>query len=82
MTDKLRNYGVVHRELMPETIHIMKKYANNIAELLHQPIRVREEGMRRSDVSEFTSVKQAQRFSNTQAAVYNPFNFGRHLVSA
>ena len=86
MTDKLRSYGVAHRELSgapsSETIHNMEKYANNRAELSHQPTRVRERVMRRSDVSEFKSMKQAQRFLNTHAAVYNLFNLGRHLVSA
>tara|TARA_B110000116_G_scaffold89243_1_gene77587 strand:+ start:363 stop:692 length:330 start_codon:yes stop_codon:yes gene_type:complete len=77
VTDKLRSYGVAHRELIPETIHNMEKYANNRAELSHQPTRVRERGMRK-----FKSVKQAQRFLNTHAAVYNLFNLGRHLVSA
>ena len=82
VTDKLRSYGVAHRVLIPETIHNMEKYANNRAELSHQPTRVRERGMRRSDVSEFKSVKQAQRFLDVHAAVYNLFNLGRHLVSA
>ena len=77
VTDKLRSYGVAHRELIPETIHNTEKYANNRAELSHQPTRVRERGMRK-----FKSVKQAQRFLNTHAAVYNLFNLGRHLVSA
>jgi putative transposase len=36
VTDKLRGYGVAHRELMPETIHDTNKYANNRAELSHQ----------------------------------------------
>ena len=77
VTDKLRSYGVAHRELIPKTIHNMEKYANNRAELSHQPTRVRERGMRR-----FKSMKQAQRFLNAHAAVYNLFNLGRHLVSA
>jgi putative transposase len=77
VTDKLRSYGVAHRELTPETIHNTEKYANNRAELSHQPTRVRERGMRK-----FKSMKQAQRFLNTHAAVYNLFNLGRHLVSA
>ena len=47
VTDKLRSYGVAHRELMPETIHDTTQYANNRAELSHQPTRVRERGMRR-----------------------------------
>jgi putative transposase len=77
VTDKLRSYGVAHRELIPETIHNMEKYANNRAELSHQPTRVRERVMRK-----FKSVKQAQRFLNTHAVVYNLFNLGRHLISA
>jgi putative transposase len=77
VTDKLRSYGVAHRELMPETIHDTTQYANNRAELSHQPTRVRERGMRC-----FKSTRQAQRFLGVHAAVYNLFNLGRHLVSA
>ena len=77
VTDKLRSYGVAHRELIPDTIHDTSQYANNRAELSHQPTRVRERGMRR-----FKSTRQAQRFLSTHAAVYNLFNLGRHLVSA
>jgi putative transposase len=77
VTDKLRSYGVGHRELIPETIHNMEKYANNRAELSQQPTRVRERVMRK-----FKSMRQAQRFLNTHAAVYNLFNLGRHLVTA
>ncbi len=47
VTDKLRTYGVAHRELIPETIHDTSQYANNRAELSHQSTRVRERGMRR-----------------------------------
>ena len=77
VTDKLRSYGVAHRELIPNTIHDTSQYANNRAELSHQPTRVRERGMRR-----FKSVQQAQRFLNVHAAIYNLFNLGRHLISA
>ena len=77
VTDKLRSYGVAHRELIPDTIHDTSQYANNRAELSHQPTRVRERGMRR-----FKSTQQAQRFLTVHAAVYNLFNLGRHLVSA
>ena len=77
VTDKLRSYGVAHRELIPDTIHDTSQYANNRAELSHQPTRVRERDMRR-----FKSTNQAQRFLCTHAAVYNLFNLGRHLVSA
>jgi putative transposase len=33
VTDKLRSYGVAHRELIPNTIHDTSQYANNRAEL-------------------------------------------------
>lgn len=45
-TDKLRSYGVAHRELIPETINDTSQYANNRCELSHVPTRVRERGMR------------------------------------
>ena len=77
ITDKLRSYGVAHRDVAPDATHDTSQYANNRAELSHQPTRVRERGMRR-----FKSAHQAQRFLNTRAAVYNLFNLGRHLTSA
>ena len=77
VTDKLRSYGVAHRELIPDSIHDTSQYANNRAELSHQPTRVRERGMRR-----FKSIAQAQRFLGVHSAVYNLFNLGRHLISA
>ena len=73
MADKLRSYFVAHRELIPDTIHEPSLYANNRAELSHQPTHAR--GMRR-----FKSVKQAQRSLITHAAIYNLFNLSRHLV--
>ncbi len=77
VTDKLRSYGVAHRELVPDSIHDTSQYANNRAELSHQPTRVRERGMRR-----FKSMEQAQRFLGIHAAVCNLFNLGRHQLSA
>jgi putative transposase len=77
VTDKLRSYGVAHRELIPETIHSTEQYENNRAEQSHEPTRVRERGMRK-----FKSVKQAQRFLGVHAAVSNLFNLGRHLINA
>ena len=77
VTDKLRSYGVAHRELIPETIHSTKQYENNRSEQSHEATRVRERGMRR-----FKSMKQAQRFVTAHAAVSNLFNLGRHLVRA
>ena len=77
VTDKLGSYRVARRELMPATIHDTGRYANNRAELSHQPTRVRERGMRR-----FSSPEQAQRFLGAHAAVYSLFNLQRQLVSA
>ncbi len=65
VTDKLRSYGVAHRELIPNSIHETSQYANNRAELSHQPTRVRERGMR-----SFKSIFQAQRFLSVHLAVY------------
>jgi putative transposase len=77
VTDKLRSYGVAHRELIPETIHSTQHYENNRAEQSHEATRVRERVMRR-----FKSIKQAQRFLGVHASVSNLFNLGRHLVRA
>ena len=77
VTDKLRSYGVAHRELIPDTIHDTTQYASNCAEVSHQPTLVRERGMR-----PFKSMQQAQRFLSIHAMVYNLFNLGRHLISA
>ena len=77
VTDKLRSYGVAHREVTPDAIHGTSQYANNRAEQSHESTRVRERGMRR-----FKSVGQAQKFLNAHAAVQNLFNLGRHLVGA
>ncbi len=41
ITDKLRSYNVAHRELIPDAIHDTSQYANNRAELSHQPTQVR-----------------------------------------
>ena len=77
VTDKLRSYGVAHRELMPDVIHDTARYANNRAEQSHESTRARERGMRR-----FKSPSQLQRFPGVHAAVYNLFNLGRHLIRA
>ena len=47
VTDKLRSYDVAVRELVPDVIHDKSQYANNRAELSHQPTRVRKRGVRR-----------------------------------
>ena len=77
MTDKLRSYGVAHRELMPDALHDSTQFANNRAEQSHETTRVRKRGIRA-----FKSRGEAQQFLDAHAAVSNLFNLGRHHVSA
>ncbi len=77
VADKLRSYGVAHRELIPETVHSTEQYENIRAEQSHEATRARERKMRK-----FKSTTQAQRFVTAHAAVQNLFNIGRHLVKA
>jgi putative transposase len=77
VTDKLRSYPVAHREVIPGSIHVTDRYANNRVEQSHESTRVRERVMRK-----FKSVGQAQKFLSAHAAVYNLFNLGRHLIRA
>ena len=77
VTDKLRSYGVAHRELMPDVIHVDSQYANNRAEQSHEATRVRERVMRK-----FKSTEQALRFLVAHASVSNLFNLCRHKVRA
>ena len=74
VTDKLRSYGVAHRELIPDTIHDTSQYANNQAELSHQPTRVRERVMRR-----FKSTHRAPTVSEHARRSVQPVQFGSTL---
>ena len=51
VTDKLRSYGVAHRQLMPDVAHDTRQYVNNRAELSHQPTQVRERLGARTNLS-------------------------------
>jgi putative transposase len=77
VTDRLRSYAAAHRSVMPSVAHDMRRYANNRAEVSHQPSRQRERLMRR-----FKSVGQAQRFLSVHGVVQNLFKLGRHLLRA
>ncbi len=75
ITDKLRSYGAAHRSMMPSVEHVTARYANNRAEVSHQPTRQRERQMRR-----FKSAAHAQRFLSVHGAVRNLFNLSRHRL--
>ena len=46
ITDKLGSYAAAHRTIMPRVNHINNVYANNRAEVSHEPTRARERAMR------------------------------------
>ena len=77
ITDKLRSYSAAPRSVMPSVVHITDQYANNRAEVSHQPTRQRERQMRR-----FKSAAHAQRFLSVHGPVQNLFRVGRHLLRA
>ena len=75
ITDKLRSYGAAHKSVMRSVEHVTARYANNRAEVSHQPSRQRERQMRG-----FKSAAQAQRFLSVQGVVLNLFRLGRHRL--
>ena len=77
ITDKLRSYAAAHRTVMPSVVHRTVQYANNRAEVSHQPTRQREGQMRG-----FKSAAHAQRFLPVHGLVQNLFRVGRHLLRA
>ena len=77
ITDKLRSYSAARHTVMPSVVHCTDQYANNRAEVSHQPIRQRERQMRR-----FKSAAQTQRFLSVHGPVQNLFRVGRHLLRA
>ena len=76
VTDKLRSYGAVLRDLEIEHVHDTTNRLNNRAESSHVPIRRRERKMQR-----FKSHKSAQVFLSIYGPFYNLFNTQRHLIS-
>src|SRR5215467_7787091 len=77
VTDRLRSYSAAKRRVLPKVSHEIQRYANNRAEVSHQPTRMRERQMRR-----FKSSRQAQRFLSIHGVVQNLFRVGRHLLSS
>jgi putative transposase len=77
VTDQLRSYDGAHRTIMPTVHHINHGYANNPAEVSHEPTRQRERHMRR-----FSSPTQAQQFLTLHGLTQNLFRLGCHLMQA
>jgi putative transposase len=77
VTDKLRSYGVAHRQLLPGVEHRQSRYLNNRAENSHRPTRRRERQMQR-----FKSSEQAQEFLSAHSFIYGHFHSRRHQLSA
>ena len=71
VTDKLGSYRVAHRDLMPLVTHDTRRYANNRAEVSHQPTRQRERQMRG-----FTSSDHAQRFLHVHGVIQKSISRG------
>ena len=64
VTDKLGSYRVAQRDVMPGVTHDTTQYANNRAEVSHQPTRHQERQMRG-----FTSPAHAQRFLHVHGVI-------------
>ena len=77
VTDKLKSYSAALRTIMPSVNHDTEQYANNRAEVSHQPTRQRERQMRR-----FKSPRQAQLFLSVHGVVLNLFRLSRHRLKA
>jgi putative transposase len=75
VTDKLKSYGAVQRQLLPTVDHRRSHYLNNRGKLT--PTRRRERQMQR-----FKSPRQAQDFLSAHAVIHGHFHPRRHLIAA
>ena len=76
VTDKLRSYRAVFRNLGMIARHEQRLRSNNRSENSHQPVGQRERKMQR-----FKSPGGTQRFLTVHAATYNTFCHQRHLLN-
>jgi len=77
VTDGLRSYNVISRDLLPTVEHRRSKYLNNRAENSHQSTRRRERRMQR-----FKSMQQAQHFLSIFDILYHYFHPPKHALTA
>lgn len=77
ITDKLKNYGVATRDMLPSVEHRQHRYLNNRAEDSHQPTRQRERRMQG-----FKSPGHAQRFLSAYGPIAQHFRPRRHRLPA
>ncbi len=77
VTDKLRSYGVAHRELTSSVEHRAHNGLNNRPENSHQPTRRRERAMKYS-----RSPGAAQRFLSAFSGISPHLRPRRHLMTA
>lgn len=77
VTDRLRSYNVISRQLLPAVEHRRSKYLNNRAENSHQPTRRRERRMQR-----FKSPQPAQTFLSIFDILHYYFHPKKHHLSA
>jgi putative transposase len=77
VTDKLKSYEAVLKQVLKSVEHRQHKGLNNRAENSHQPTRTRERRMRR-----FKSPGQAQRFLAAFGPIRDRFHPKQHELSA
>jgi putative transposase len=76
VTDRLRSYGAVLREIGASDRHETGRWLNNRAENSHLPFRRRERAMQR-----FRRMRSLQMFAAVHSSVYNHFNSQRSRYS-
>ena len=75
--DKLRSYDAAHRTMMPTVHYLNHVFANNRAEVSHEPTR-----QRKRHICGFSSSTQAQQFLTLHGLTQNLFRLRRHLMRA
>ena len=76
VTDRLRSYGAVMKDMEVEDRQRCGQWLNHRAENSHQPFRRREGAMAR-----FRDIKTLQKFAAAHASIHNHFNQGHHLYN-